>query len=102
VVDQFNLIYRRTSSSPFAGGWSQMPGSARDVGAGGNGDVWKVGTEAGTAGGFIYVWDEQGSGLNTPSRSEWVRLPGSATDIAVGLNGPWLVDNALTVYRPFK
>jgi hypothetical protein len=102
VVNQSNLIYRRTSRSPFSGGWSQMPGNARDVGAGPDGDVWKVGTESGSTGGFIYVWDEQPAGFKTPSRSEWVRLPGSATDIAVGPTGPWIVHSNAGIYRPVK
>lgn len=103
VVDQWHYIYRRTSNSPFSGGWNWIPGQARDVGAGVNGDVWVTGTEAGSGGGFIYVWDEQSaSGTDAPARAEWVRLPGSATDIAVGPKGPWVVDSSLTIYRTFK
>jgi hypothetical protein len=44
------------------GGWTLLPGAARDIGIGANGDVWVIGTDGNTDG-SIFKWN--------PNTSQW-------------------------------
>jgi len=90
VVNNVGNIYRRTAS-----GWVQLPGSANDIGAGGNsgnGNVWVIGTNS-VAGGFgIFSYNFQ--------QNTWTQIDGGAVRIAVDRQGnPWVVNNQNTIFR---
>lgn len=84
VVNSQGAIYQFEN-----GGWQQMPGSARDVGAGG-GAVWVVGNNAAPGGYGIYRW----------AGSAWAPVQGGAAAISVDQVGlAWVVNSAGTVYE---
>lgn len=67
------------------GGWTQMPGKARDVAAGANGGVWVVGMNNSP-----YSW----GGKN------WVGRPGKIARLDVGPKGrPWAVSKDKKIWR---
>jgi hypothetical protein len=68
--------------------WSLMPGAAKDIGIGGDGSVFVVGTDNG-----VYKW----------SGSGWVKRDGALTDITVDQNGvPWGVNAANQLWKGYK
>jgi peptidoglycan hydrolase-like protein with peptidoglycan-binding domain len=71
--------------------WEALPGLARDIGVGGNGAVWIIGTDdVGNGDGSIWKWN--GSG--------WTPTDGGAVRIATDRNGvPWIVNSAGSIYR---
>jgi hypothetical protein len=106
-----------------ANGWQEMPGTARDIGAGANGSVWIVGSDRG-----VYQWNDNayswqqvnGSNArritvapdgtpwitNTDSRvfrrrgGNWQELPGEARDIAAGADSSvWAVGENRSLYK---
>ena len=112
-----------TAEALVANGWQELPGSARDIGCGPNGEVWIVGSDRG-----IYQWSEnayswqQVSGsnarritvgpdgspwiTNTDSKvyrrrgSNWQEMPGEARDIAAGGDGSvWAVGENRSIYK---
>lgn len=97
--------------------WEMLPGAVRDIGIGGGGSVWSIGTNA-TVGGFrIYKWNGNawggvdggaaridvdpsgnpwivngGGNIFRREATSWILLPGLAKDIGVGANGAaWIV-----------
>lgn len=85
VVNSSQQIWHHTGS-----GWIQAPGSAIDIGAGGYGTVWVIGTNQVSGGNGIWSWN--GSG--------WTPVDGGATSISVSPSGmPWVVNNQGTVFE---
>jgi hypothetical protein len=111
IVNDQGQIFRRSGNR-----WQRLPGSARDIAAGGS-EVWIVGTDSAVGGGTVHRWTGQswaasdGAGLrlavgpdgqpwiaNDQGRifrrqsGRWAELPGRAHDIAVGSDGSaWVV-----------
>jgi len=86
-VNNQGSIFRRTSS-----GWTQLPGSANDIGIGSDGSVWVVGTNS-VPGGYG-IWN-----YNARSNS-WSSIDGGAIRIAVDRSGnPWVVNNQNNIFR---
>ena len=79
IVDWLVGFYRRTTASTFSGTWELMPGAAKDIGAGSDGSIWVVGTNAVSGGFGLYKWN--GSGWDAASGG------GGATRIAVVFDG---------------
>ena len=72
-----------------AGTWESRPGDARDIGIGGDGSVWVIGTRrrGGTSG--IYSWAD----------GNWNPVSGNATEISVDADGfPWIVNQSGDIY----
>ena len=69
------------------GSWTQVPGSARDIGIGAEGDVWIM-----RADGSIARWNI--------ARNDWDPTNGTGAQISVGPGGtPWGVqDNGMIWY----
>ena len=91
IVNDAGKIYRRTTDSPTSGSWMAMPGSATDIGIGGDSSVWVLGTNL-IAGGYgVYKWNG----------ASWDVSPGGAgLRIAVGPDGaPWIVNNEGRIFR---
>ena len=66
-----------------------MPGAAIDIGVGGNGKVWVIGTNKEGGGYGIYRWD-----------GKWTKIAGSAVRISVGPKGnAWVVNKQRKIYR---
>ena len=85
IVNAVHQIWRHTDA-----GWKQVPGSATDVGAGGNGAVWIVGTDAGSGG--YHIWRWLGSG--------WGQIGGSGVAVGVDAAGmPWIANSANVPYE---
>ncbi|WDP90395.1 MAG: hypothetical protein HUN04_12095 [Desulfobacter sp.] len=86
VVNSQNGIYKWNHSN-----WEQMPGLAKDIGAGPDGSVWVIGVDPMPGGFGIYKWDGR----------TWTKNPeGGATRIDVDHRGmPWVVNNAGSIYR---
>src|SRR5262249_40885857 len=95
--------YAGTPCSPYGSGYQDhlaalyfawpfrlVAGGATDIGAGANGSVWVVGTNA-TGGGFgIYHWTAKG----------WASIPGGAVTMAVDPSGnPWIVNSAHRIFH---
>lgn len=66
------------------GSFQQQPGLARDIGVGGNGAVWIIGTNS--RNGSFQVWSWTGS--------SWVADPGSGQEIDVSANGEPVVNGS--------
>ena len=95
VVNDGGAIFRRSGNS-----WQRMPGCATDIGIGNDGSVWVTGCGSVPGGYGIFVWNEQGSGLNTPATYGWVQVDGGATNISVQADGqPWVVNSNLNIFR---
>ncbi|MFI5306106.1 MAG: matrixin family metalloprotease [Polyangiales bacterium] len=88
ITDVNGNIFKRTSSDPTTGGWSQVKGCAIDIGAYGS-SVWVVGCTAASGGNYrLYKWNSSANKWN-----EDVNDIG-ATAIAVRSDGvPWIVGN---------
>lgn len=110
VVNAQGAIFR------YQGGWQELPGSATDIGIGGD-SVWVLGSDPVPGGYSIHHWngsgwdrieggakritvDPQGNPWIANVKGEifrlehgyWQRLPGLATDIAVGADGSaWVI-----------
>src|SRR5690606_10552296 len=72
--------------------WYAMPGKAHDLGIGGpgEGELWRIGSEALGGGYDISRWDGAG----------WQRISGAALRIDVDPAGhPWVVNSAHSIYR---
>ena len=84
LVGANGAIYRRdTSATVDTGVWTRQPGLARDVGAGADGSVWIIGTNATPGGNEIYKFNGTG----------WDLSDGGALRITVGPDGvPWVVN----------
>lgn len=79
VVNKSGYIYKGDGN----GGWSRLPDKAKDIGIGGDNQVYIIGYTNTTYGGYIYKWN--GSG--------WSRIHGEATRVAVDRDGkPWVVN----------
>lgn len=71
-------------SSAASVNWQLLPGRATDIGVGGSGVAWKIGTNSVPGGYGIYRFDN----------GTWVQVPGGAVRIDVGPNGqPWIVNS---------
>ena len=85
VIDHTNDIHQL-----IAGRWIQRCGEARDIGIGGDGSVWIVGTSEDDGGHHIYRWNG----------TAWIRVPGSSRQISVGPDGyPWVANSGGDIYR---
>jgi N-acetyl-anhydromuramyl-L-alanine amidase AmpD len=72
------------------GSWQRMPGGAYDVGAGGTGASWVVGTDPAVGGYGIYHW----------TGSSWSRSGGAGLRLAVDPAGvPWVVNASGDIYK---
>ncbi|MFG6100561.1 tectonin domain-containing protein [Leptothoe sp. ISB3NOV94-8A] len=79
IVNNEGYIYRRVNDA-----WQLLPGRAKDIDIGDNGQVWIVGTNEVTGGYGIYQWNG----------SNWDVKDGGAVRIAVDKDGnPWVVNN---------
>jgi hypothetical protein len=102
-----------------------MPGSARDIGIGGNGAVWVVGTHARSGGYDIYRWsgtawanvsggavriavDPKGNACIANDQraifrwdgGKWVGVPGGALALDIGANGKvWVIGSNQVLYQ---
>lgn len=122
IITGFLLITMLALPAPgYADQWIQRPGLATDIGIGGDGSVWVIGTHhVGTGFDFgIHRWiltnstwedingggvridvDENGNPWIVNSKNQifhrlndnWVQLPGLATDVGVGADGSvWII-----------
>jgi hypothetical protein len=110
VTNRSGNVYRRTSSSPFNGGWELITAFsdghpyALDIGVGAGDYPWI--TESGSH--YIFSLDmqpqlEDGSKPRAEARKEWKRLPGGALQIAVGPNGdPWVVNESHQLFKTIR
>jgi hypothetical protein len=91
VVTASGAIFRRTTTNPAtAGAWQQLPGLAKDIGVGANGDAWVIGTDAHGDGFRVHKWNG----------STWIPTDGGAAKITVGPTGiPWVLTAGGTFYR---
>ncbi len=81
VVNKKDEIYKRRG-----GNWQQLPGRARDIGAGADGSLWIIGDNKG-----IYQWNEDAYA--------WERVKGEAVRIAVMASGtPVVVNDKEEIY----
>lgn len=111
------LICCVLSTSLSADAWRMLPGQARDIAAGINGNIWVVGNIPKDGSFSIHFWngtawneidggavriavDPQGQPwvLNTLGQiwkregNRWVSIPGAASDIGIGANGKvWII-----------
>lgn len=84
VIDHTNDIHQL-----IAGRWIRRPGEARDIGIGGDGSVWIVGTSGDDGGHHIYRW----------TGSMWNAVQGSSRQISVGPDGhPWAANSGGDIY----
>jgi peptidoglycan hydrolase-like protein with peptidoglycan-binding domain len=88
VVKSDGRIFVRRSALPAPETWDQLPGLARDIGVGFNGEAWVLGIDAGQFGTHIYKWN--------PSLFDWEIdvSGGSAVKISVAADGvPWVLSS---------
>ncbi|AEE53422.1 tectonin domain-containing protein [Haliscomenobacter hydrossis] len=98
VVNVAGGIFQR---NPQNTNWIQMPGRARDIGAGANGEVWIIGTNPLSGGYGIFRWRPLrmpvGSGVDP---NGWEAVDGAAVRITVDASGnPWVVNSAGSIFR---
>jgi len=85
VVDHTNDIHQL-----IAGRWIRRSGEARDIGIGGDGSVWIVGTSDDEGRHGVYRW----------SGTDWNPVSGSLRQISVGPEGhPWAANSEGNIYR---
>jgi M6 family metalloprotease-like protein len=86
LVNGLNEIWRFS-----AGSWRKLPGSAIDIDAGGNGDVFMLGTDNPAPGqGTVHKWNG----------SNWTRIGGYGERITVdGSGNVWLVNGSDSIWR---
>ena len=117
IVNAKEEIFRRRGQN-----WQQLPGRAKDIGAGADGSIWIIGTNDSP-----YKWNENGyaweqaGGTGTRitvlpdgipviknAKEEvfrlrgqnWQHLPGRATDVAAGADGSiWIIGENESPYR---
>ncbi len=81
MVNKSDRIYRRKGG--VSGRWELLTGRAKDVGVGGLGDAWVIGTNPEAGGYGIYRYNGH----------TYRKIPGSAVRIAVGTDGnAWVVN----------
>lgn len=86
VVNNQNQIFQRHPS----GQWTQLPGSAIDIGIGADGSVFVIGTDTRGEGRGIYRWN--GSG--------WSNIEGAAVRVSVDPAGrPWVTNAQGGIFR---
>jgi len=74
-----------------------MPGLANDIGIGGDGSVWHVGTDTTDGGHKVYKWVKR----NRATDPYWVEVTGGAENVALDVSGkPWLVTDADSIPQP--
>ncbi|AMC11517.1 hypothetical protein Lupro_09665 [Lutibacter profundi] len=84
-VNNLDHIYKWQNNT-----WHRMPGTAKDIGIGANGDIWIIGSDAINSNYGIYKWNG----------TQWVKFPGAAVRIDVGPNGtPWVVNSFDDIYK---
>ncbi len=88
VVNSLDQIFRYTNGS-----WVRKSGSAKDVGVGADGSVWKIGTNVRSGGYGIYKYNA--------ARNTWSQLSsGGAIRIDVSANGtPWVVNSNKHLFK---
>ncbi len=70
--------------------WNKVPGKAKDIGVGPNGDVFIIGTKKMVGGYQIFKWKGNG----------WQLYPGAAVRIDVDRNGnPWVINENGNIYK---
>jgi len=85
AINNLNDIYYWQNKT-----WHRLPGKAKDIGIGANGDVWIIGTDFtnGNYGIYHYV------------NSNWVKVSGAAVRIDVDPQGnPWVVNVSGDIYK---
>lgn len=98
VVNSGGFIYSHAANKDDPGGWTLVPGRAKDIAVGADGSVWIVTTTQdtnGSAGGFLVA---KRSG--TPTNPTWTNAAGAthALRIAVAPDGtPWIADSQSNV-----
>jgi Tectonin domain len=87
IVNSAGEIFRRVNNQ-----WERLPGLANDVGVGGAGAAWIIGTNrVGTSGDFgIFKW----------TGTEWEEVEGGGVAIAVdGAGIPWVINSNGEIFR---
>jgi hypothetical protein len=88
--DQQGTRRRYPAPAPDFNGWQQIPGGARDISVGANGDVWVAGTDD-APDGHLYKLLPDGT---------WAMESFYSKRLAVGPNGdPWAINSAGQIYR---
>jgi hypothetical protein len=92
IINSSNQIFERTTNSPFAGFWQQLPGAGTDIGVGADGSVWVLGVTPRNGGFPIFKFN--GTGWDADAAG------GGAVRIAVSPSGvPWIVSSTNNIYR---
>jgi len=94
VVNNANQLFRREKNR-----WIELPGRAKDIGIGANGDVWKINLESP---GAIPVF---GSTIQRWNGTNWVDIAGlvGADRISVGPNGqPFVVTVSGSIHEKIR
>jgi hypothetical protein len=92
VVNSGGGIFIRNSDSAFFGGWTQICGAAKDIGAGADGSVWVIGAGAGNQ--PVFKWNGRFD------CAAWDMSNGSAVRVSVAADGkPWVVQNDGSIWR---
>ena len=88
VIQNNGSIYHAQGKS-----WKKIPGQARDIGIGANGDVWIVGWDRQSSSGYgIYKWNK--------THQKWTLVPGKGYRIAVAAGGtPWLLTEQGKIFQ---
>jgi len=85
VVNAYGDIFKRENSS-----WRMVGGKAKDIGIGGDGSVFIIGTNP--CGGGYGIWKWNGSG--------WNEIGGGAVCISVDESGnPWVINSGDQIFR---
>src|SRR6478672_8915538 len=87
IVNSKGEIFRRANDR-----WEHLPGFAKDIGVGGDGSVWIIGTNpSGTAHDFgIHKW----------TGSNWQSIEGGGVQISVDSAGlPWIVNSMGNIFK---
>ena len=72
--------------------WDQLPGFAKDIGVGGDGSVWIIGTNPGGT--------EHDFGIHKWTGSNWQGIEGGGVEISVDSSGlPWVVNSMGNIVR---
>ena len=72
--------------------WDQLPGSAKDIGVGGDGSVWIIGTNPGGT--------KHNFGIHKWTGSNWQGIEGGGIRIDVDQSGnPWIVNSNGEIFR---
>jgi len=89
VVNDYGDIYKYDNTTRY---WELKPGNAKDIGIGGDGSVWIIGSNVVQGGYDVYKWDW--------TTSNWRNVQGGAVKIAVEPSGnAWIVNNTGNVLR---